>query len=261
MAEDLKAEALTCAPLLQPKVAPPMRRHIQAISPGLSSHSPIDANDDIACGNVNTGSPIADEHAKVSPRTSKRIQSVYGPQEADVAVPRMRWRVMKRIEQSMYSLPLWLLNGVTAVGVWLCFANLQSSELAQNLLSFALFALVLPLLLIWMYGRAAANTHAAWNALNGVTDGKLQLLQGLQLLLLFTVVALSFFVTLYTSSSRFSRWLRCQWTWLPEHKSPSDGWYHGSFQNSTDNLTWIPLQAGANATHAELWQCGDNFFA
>ena len=254
--------AWTCAPLLRPNMAPPTRRHVKSVlqtipipihanAPCLSHLAALANEDD--CSDADDMAFEAGEEL----RPSKQLSNGFAASETTLSIPRMRWRVFKRVEQFLLSAPLWVLNAVTVVGIWLCLSDLYGVELAENLVAFLLFALVLPLLLIWAFGSAATNTRAAWATLQGAVDDRQQLLHGVQLLLLAVAVALSFLVTLFTSSSRFSRWLRCQWTWLPEHGPPP---WHGDW-NVTRNLTEVVEEEVMNATNATRWQCGDHFFA
>ena len=271
------SEAATM-PLLPPTVAPPMRRHLKAVCQGRPSvQSDVsDAADGRRTRRTWEEGPDAlDALGKRDPsppaRGSIELPSIYGQSEEPVLIPRLWRRVQKQLEQLLLSAPLWLLNALTAIGIWLCLSNLDGVELAENVLAFLLFALVLPVALIWAVGRPAANTHAAWASLEGVVEGKQHLEHAVQLLLVSVAMALSLLVTFYTSSSRFSRWLRCQWTWLPEHGLHIyfSGWNvaqinqtMGDFDsmdaswNATWNATW-----NTTASAMTVWQCGDYFFS
>jgi hypothetical protein len=208
-----------------------MRRHLKAVCqgrPSVQSDVSDTADGRRTRRTWEEGPDALDALGKRDPsppaRGSIELPSIYGQSEEPVLIPRLWRRVQKQLEQLLLSAPLWLLNALTAIGIWLCLSNLDGVELAENVLAFLLFALVLPVALIWAVGRPAANTHAAWASLEGVVEGKQHLEHAVQLLLVSMAMALSLLVTFYTSSSRFSRWLRCQWTWLPEHGLPHGAW-------------------------------------
>ena len=262
-------------PLVPPPLPPPTSRHLRSVlpsycPPAVASALPSAAGAPAANAVTSTVASGLDAFGAVGPPPSEssstsgeleRMKSVSGPGGLTAAIPPLRTRMRAHAHRLVLSLPLWALNGVTAVGIWLCVADLHGVELGENLLCLSLFTLLLPALLIWTYGQPAANTRDAWASLEGRLTPRQRQRHALQLLLLGVGVAFAFAATLYTSSSRFRRWLRCELPWLPERRPRSYA------VNVTElelellerNLSWSDLRADVNVSNA-TWQCGDGFF-
>ena len=166
------------------------------------------------------------------------------PGAADVQVPRLRRRVVARCRSLLLSLPLWGLNGLVACGIVLLLSDLSRTQHAESWACFLMFALLLPVLLIWAVGRPEANTKAAWASLKGDTPLHQHVLHFFQLTLIVCVFAASVGMALFTSSGRINRWAKCRWPWME---------LGGTAGDSVSGL--------AEVRFFNAWQCGDPFFS
>lgn len=213
-----------------PNLPMPTRRHLQKVS-GRPSSCSSDATEREPI--LSAIDPIIHGDRR------KQLPSII-PGEPHVRIPRMRWRVLARLRQMGLSLPLWLLNGVTAFGIALLLWDLSSAPgvLLENLMAFLFFVVLLPCALIITNGQPQANTETAWASLQGESTTHQRLVQALMLAAMSIAVVMAAVLTVYTSSSRVNRWLRCELPWLS--------------RGSADNMV--------NSTAAG-WQCGDHFFS
>ena len=166
------------------------------------------------------------------------------PGAADVPIPRLRWRVFARCRSLVLSLPLWALNGLVAWGIGLLLSDLSRTQHAESWVCFIIFALLLPVLLIWAVGRPEANTKAAWASLKGDTPLHQPVLHFVQLLLMVCTFAAAVAMALFTSSGRINRWSKCRWPWME---------LGGTAGDSVSGL--------AEVRFFNVWQCGDPFFS
>ena len=166
------------------------------------------------------------------------------PGAADVQVPRLRRRVVARCCSLVLSLPLWGLNGLVAWGIGLLLSDLSRTQHAESWACFIMFALLLPVLLIWAVGRPEANTKAAWASLKGDTPLHQPVLHFFQLALMVCIFAAAVAMALYTSSGRINRWGKCRWPWME---------LGGTAGDSVSGL--------AEVRFFNAWQCGDPFFS
>jgi hypothetical protein len=190
------------------------------------------------------------QKAELQPRGARRaaahphqLLSVV-PGATDVPVPRLRRRVLARCRSLVLSLPLWGLNALVAWGIGLLLSDLSRTQHAESWACFVLFALLLPVLLIWAVGRPEANTKAAWASLKGDTPLHQPVLHFFQLALMVCVFAAAVAMALFTSSGRINRWGKCRWPWLE---------LGGTAGDSVSGLAEVRFY------HA--WQCGDPFFS
>ena len=166
------------------------------------------------------------------------------PGAADVPVPRLRRRVAARCRSLVLSLPLWALNALVAWGIGLLLSDLSRTQHAESWACFVMFALLLPVLLIWAVGRPEANTKAAWASLKGDTPLHQPVLHFFQLALMVCTFAAAVAMALYTSSGRINRWGKCRWPWME---------LGGTAGDSVSGL--------AEVRFFNAWQCGDPFFS
>ena len=218
-----------------------------------------------SAGNSDASAPMVDDVPpdvpSPAPPRRKQLVSVI-PGEPSVPIPRLRWRLLARCRQTMLSLPLWALNLLTAGGIGMLLLDLCRSPeaLVENLAAFSCFAVVLPGLLILTNGQATANTHAAWASLRGQTDGRTRLVHALLLAMMIATVALAAVLTVYTSSSRAHRWLRCAIV-PPEVEVVEVEVGSASGGKNATTVVVAPVSGSGITAEGDVWQCGDAFFA
>ena len=176
-----------------------------------------------------------------APQGDELLASII-PGEPAVRVPSRKRQLCAQGHRLLRALPLWTLNGLTAVGIGMLLTDLNHADQLASWSAFGLFGIVLPLTLVWVIGRPHANTAAARASLEGAVPLSQAALHAFQLVVLTAFTLLAVALTVYTSSSRVQRWARCELPWL---NPPGGG--AGGLEDMLSDL--------------DMWACGDSFFA